>query len=83
LRPLEAACTGAAMLGESHSTVPVLSALCGEMLTFHDIAEFVDQATWLSDKTSMSTWTGDAAARGAHRDPTCNLRLATIVEKVA
>jgi spore maturation protein CgeB len=82
-RLFEAAGSGAAVLTEFRPTVPELFDIGNEVLAFHDFDELVDQATRLLNETGLTVRLGDAAARRAHRDHTYDLRLATILEKVA
>ncbi len=82
-RLFEAAGSGAAVLSEFRPTVPELFAVGEEVLTFRDFDELVDQATRLLNEAGLSARIGDAAAMRAHRDHTYDLRVATILEKVA
>lgn len=82
-RLFEAAGSGAAVLTEFRPTVSELFAVGDEILTFHDFDELVDQATRLLNEEGLSARIGDAAATRAHRDHTYDLRVATILEKMA
>jgi spore maturation protein CgeB len=83
LRLFEAAGCGAAVLTEYRPTVPELFATGTEVLTYRDFDELVDQATRLLNEVGLTARLGDAAARRAHRDHTYDLRVASILEKLA
>jgi spore maturation protein CgeB len=83
LRLFEAAGSGAAVLTEFRPTVPELFATGTELLVYHDFDELVEQATRLLNEAGLTAKIGDAAARRAHRDHTYDLRVATILEKLA
>lgn len=82
-RLFEAAGCGAAVLSEFRPTVPELFSVGSEILIFRDFDELVDQAMRLLHDAGLSARIGDAAARRAHRDHSYDLRITTILEKVA
>jgi len=82
-RLFEAAGCGAAVLTEFRPSIPELFAVGDEVLAFRDFEELVDQASRLLNETGLTTRLGDAATRRAHRDHTYDLRVTTILEKVA
>ena len=71
------------MLTEFRLTVPELFDIGGEVLTFHDFDELVDQATRLLSESGLTARLGDAAARRAHRDHTYDLRVAAILDRMS
>jgi spore maturation protein CgeB len=82
-RLFEAAGSGAAVLTEHRSTVGDLFSIGSEILAYRDVDELIDIATRLLDEPGLSARIGDAATRRAHRDHTYDLRVATILEKIA
>jgi spore maturation protein CgeB len=82
-RLFEAAGCGAAVLTEFRPTVPELFDVGAEVLAYHDFDELLDLATRVLNDAGLSSRLGDAAARRAHRDHIYDLRVATILEKLA
>ena len=82
-RLFEATACGAAVLTEFRPSVPELFAVGEEVLTFHDFDELMYQATRLLGEATLTKRLGDAAARRAHRDHSYDVRITTILEKLA
>ena len=82
-RLFEAAGCGAAVLTEHRPGLPELFRVGEEVLAFHDFDDLVEQAGRLLSEDGLTKRLGDAAARRAHHDHSYDLRVATILEKLA
>jgi spore maturation protein CgeB len=82
-RLFEAAGSGAAVLTEFRPALPDLFEVGQEVLAFRDFDELMDQASRLLNEDGLTARLGDAAALRAHRDHSYDLRVATILERLA
>ena len=82
-RLFEAAGSGAGVITEYRPGISNLFEPGSEVLIYRDFDELLDHATRLLNEPGLTARLGDAAARRAHRDPTFELRIAAILEKIS